>query len=267
MNTIDIESLPIIRFAHVFCIDSYKNVFAPKEHFMEITYVSEGCITLEYDGKKLIAQKGDVVCMLYNKQVRITTDTFHEHHTVGVRIHWKTLENSTAGLYLPLVTPAEHASGKIIKLIDQIIEEQFAYKECAAKGTAKVFDLLCEIDACNRRTQRLTLPGEHLYAKQAKEYIHKNIHAPIAQAAIAAHLGITPEYLCAVFKKAEGIPLIKYCNQLKLQKIEELMERENMRLHEAAALFGFSDPNYVSTLFKKYKGYSVTKKFKDKTVV
>ena len=35
-----------------------------------------------------------------------------------------------------------------------------------------------------------------------------------------------------------------------------------MRLHEAAALFGFNDPNYVSTLFKKYKGYSVTKKHK-----
>ena len=262
MNTIDMASLPTIRFAHIFSIASYENVFTPKDNFIEITYVSEGCITLEYDGKKKIAKKGDVVCLLYNTHVRITADAFHEHHTVGMRVHWKTLDNNTAGLYLPLVTPAELVSGKINKLIDQIIEEQFTYMDFATKGTAKIFSLLCEIDACNRKAQRPTLPSEHLYAQQAKAYIHKNIHAPITQAAIAEHLGITPEYLCTVFKKAEGLTLIKYCNQLKLQKIEELMERENMRLHEAAALFGFNDPNYVSTLFKKYRGYSVTKKHK-----
>ena len=52
LNTIDMASLPTIRFAHIFNIASYENVFTPKDNFIEITYVSEGCITLEYDGKK-----------------------------------------------------------------------------------------------------------------------------------------------------------------------------------------------------------------------
>ena len=260
MNAIDVTSLPILDFAHIFSKDSYEATFSPRDHFIEITYIAEGCLTLEGDGKKATARKGDIVCLLYTQHLKITTDSFHEHHTVGIRVEWKYAQNSTCGLLLPLVTSAEHATGKLKSLIGQIIDEQFAYKSCTAKGSAKIFSLLCEIDACNRKANPLPLPSEHIYAMQAKEYIHKHIHAPISQAVVAERLGITPEYLCAVFKKAEGTTLIKYCNQLKLQKIEDLMERENMRLREAAALFGFNDPNYVSTLFKKYKGYSVTKK-------
>jgi YesN/AraC family two-component response regulator len=38
------------------------------------------------------------------------------------------------------------------------------------------------------------------------------------------------------------------------------MEKEPVHLYEAAALFGYSDPNYVSRLFKKYYGYNITDK-------
>ena len=41
---------------------------------------------------------------------------------------------------------------------------------------------------------------------------------------------------------------------------EAIMQQENIRLCEACVLYGFSDPNYVSKLFKQYFGYNITDK-------
>lgn len=262
LYTLDMTSLPALQFAHIFSADTYTNRFAPREGFLEIAWLSEGSLLLERDGKQVTARQGDVICLLYDKPVTITADTYHQHHTVGICVAWQPRENPANGLYLPLVTPAEVGTGKIQSIINRLIEEQFTCQSCRAKCAAEVFRLLCAIDACNRKAKRLPLPGEQLYAQLAKEYIHKHLYSPITQSAVAAHLSISPEYLCNVFKKAEGITLMRYCNQLKLQKIGELMDRENMRLQEAAALLGYQDPNYVSALYKKYYGCNITRRHK-----
>ena len=82
----------------------------------------------------------------------------------------------------------------------------------------------------------------------------------ITQKSVAQYLSITPEYLCSVFKKVEGISFQKYVNYEKLEAIKNLIEKEQAHLYEAATLFGYSDPNYVSRLFKKYYGYNITDK-------
>ena len=61
MQTYDIESLPRLKFAHVYHADTYFNTFKKKENSMEITYISEGSITLEWDSQKVFLHKGDVL--------------------------------------------------------------------------------------------------------------------------------------------------------------------------------------------------------------
>ena len=82
------------------------------------------------------------------------------------------------------------------------------------------------------------------------------------QRAAAKSLGITPEYLCAVFRKSEGRSLIRFTNELKLENILELMRSKGVTLAEASAQYGFSDPNYVSRLYKKYFGENITEALK-----
>jgi YesN/AraC family two-component response regulator len=36
------------------------------------------------------------------------------------------------------------------------------------------------------------------------------------------------------------------------------MERENLRLYEAATRYGYTDANYVSRLYKRYFGKNIT---------
>ena len=54
------------------------------------------------------------------------------------------------------------------------------------------------------------------------------------------------------------ISLIKYVNTLKLKGVYALMKKEGFRLYEASAAYGYSDPNYVSTLYKRMFGQNIT---------
>lgn len=260
MQTYELETLPCVTFAHVYHAQSYFNTFSDRKNALEISYISAGSITVELDGTEYEAHKGDVVCLPYDRtQLRIRANAYHEHHTVYAQVKWARL-NHANGLYLPLITPARFNTAAPQAIIRQFVHDPLLFKNSPTKGAAKFLELLCEIDRCNRKQQMPHLPSEALYTQYAKEYVQKNIHFPITQKSAAAHLSISPEYLCSVFKKTTGLRFMQYVNTEKLEAIQALMAKEHIHLYEAAALFGYSDPNYVSRLFKKYYGYSITAK-------
>ena len=51
---------------------------------------------------------------------------------------------------------------------------------------------------------------------------------------------------------------MQFVNRVKLSSIRTLMAKEGVKLYEAAEMFGYTDPNYVSKLFKKYYGMNIT---------
>jgi AraC-like DNA-binding protein len=168
------------------------------------------------------------------------------------------LETTVGGLYLPLVTRASQSLRHAESIIELFIRDPLTYQDSPTRGAAKFLELLCEIDRCNKAEKKTAAPSDVLYVKRAKKYVQSNIRRPITQREVAEHLSITPEYLCAVFKKNEGITFKRYVNTEKLEAIRLLMRTEHMRLCDASAAFGYSDPNYVSRLFKKYYEYNIT---------
>jgi len=260
MQTYEIETLPRIKFAHVYHADTYYNALLKKENSMEIAFISEGSIAIEYKDKEHIANKGDIVLLPYDQeQIKIKAVAYHEHRTVFANLKWSP-QNNINGLYLPLITPAGFNTRSAANIIDQLIRNQLLFKDSQSKGASKFLELLCEIDQCNRKQKELNIPSELLYTQHAKKYVQTHLHLPITQKSVAQYLSISPEYLCYVFKKVEGISFQKYVNYEKLEAIKNLMEKEPVHLYEAAALFGYTDPNYVSRLFKKYYGYNITDK-------
>ena len=258
MKTFEINTLPRVMFAHIYNADSYNNILSAKDSSIEISFISEGTVTIEYDQKEYIAQKDDIICLPRNKmQVKIKAEQYHEHHTILARCEWST-KNDTNGLYLPVVTPAHLNTKNAEAIIDLLVRNKLLYKESPTKGAMYFLQLLCEIDYCNRKIKKANLPSETMYAKRAKEYVQNNLRSPITQKGVAEQLGISPEYLCAIFKKSEDVTFIKYVNTEKLEAIKSLMEKEHIHLYEAASLFGYADPNYVSRLFKKHYGYNIT---------
>lgn len=260
MNFIEISSLPKILFSHIYKADIYQNRFSVRDHFLEISYIADGSFELEVGNKKYCAKKGDVICLLHHDETILSAKNFHCHHTVGATVDWSFSTDEQNSLILPTVTPAENNTNTICHLIDDFVHNQIVYKESKTLGATKFLELLCAIDKCNRKVQNIDIPSELLYTNRAKSYIQKNIHTCITQNSIAEHLGISPEYLCAVFKKTEGTTIMRYINKLKLEKIKTLMDEANLHMYEAAAIYGYNDPNYVSRLYKQLFGYNITDK-------
>jgi YesN/AraC family two-component response regulator len=260
MNYIELYSLPKIHFAHTHSRRDYYNELKPKENYLEIAYVVDGEIQIEIDNKQYIAVKNDVVCLFRNKKTHITTTGPHSHHTVAAHVEWKYIDSPTSGLFIPVVTSHSLDTDLICKHIDDFIYGHNSYEESISKNAYKFLKILTEIDYCNRSTESYHLHSEWLYAERAKTFIHKKIHEPLTQKQVAHFLGISPGYLCAVFKKIQGITLIQYINKVKLEAIRQIMEREHLKLYEASSMFGYSDPNYVSRLYKKMFEHNISEK-------
>ncbi len=261
MQSFEIETLPKVRFAHVYSVASYAHPLPPTKDCIEISLISEGEICrIGEDGSETVARKGDIIFIPYDVPCAVRADAFHEHRTVCATVKWRALSEDAGGLSIPPVTPSHLVSKTAQQIIDRLIRNQLYWKESPIKGASMFLSLLCELDRCNRGERAGKLPSEVLYTRRAKEYIHAHLYEPITQGAVARWLSISPEYLCAVFRKTEGTTLMRYCNEAKLGAIRELMEIKHLRLYEAAALLGYSDPNYVSRLFKKYYGYNITDK-------
>ena len=258
MNTVEVYSLPKLFFAHAYKTDTYNNYIKGSKGHMEISYISEGEVLYEIGDNSILARKGDILCFL--EAVTVKASAFHSHHTVCALVDWDFLENNSHGLYLDCLSGEVEGTAEIRQLIDDIIYNFPLYESSAAKGAGKFLDILCKIDACNRKSKDLKLPGAFLYTEKAKKYIHRHIYKPITQTEIAEYLDITPEYLCNVFKKNQGITLMKYVNQLKLEGIKDIMNKEHIPLYKAAELFGYTDANYVSRLYKNLFGHNITDK-------
>ena len=259
---ITISALPEMRFSHIYKADVYKSHFKPRRDFLEISYVSEGSLCVQVNNERICAKQGDVICLFNHDDTFVVADQPHCHHTVGVSVVWEETDDEENALLLPLVTQAHCNTEKTCRLIDDMINRQLFYRSSKIQGASKWLALICEIDKCNRKMQLSSSPGERRYANAVKDYLQYNIYQPITQRDIAEHLGISSEYLCAVFKKVEGITVMHYINKTKLEAIKTVMDNKNLRLYEAAAMYGYNDPNYVSHLYKKIFGHNITDKLR-----
>ncbi len=160
-------------------------------------------------------------------------------------------------LFLPFFLQNQDMS-RAMHLIDEIIRVHTMQKDDKITAAGLFLQLLGRIDRQVTRSGEIT-PAQREYIKRAKAYIFEHLHEPILQNEIAAHLGITPEYLCMIFKKAEGISVVPYIGRIKLKQIRQLMTVQSLSLAQASAQLGYVDPNYVSRLYKKYFGMNITK--------
>ncbi len=256
MKAIEVTSMPTLRFAHIYGTTDYRNRFYPQKNFIEISYIEKGSITICDGENQYVAEENDITCLVRDRQIDITSKGYHRHHTVGINLEW--VDKYNGGILLPVVTQKKNKTSDICRKIDWLIHNSIICEHSPTKCAAEILDLLCKIDECNRKTLSDELPGDYIYVYKAKKYLSKHITEPIMQKDIAKHLGITPTYLCSIFKKNEGITLMKYINSEKLKSIKTLMETKKLPLYEAAALYGYSDPNYVSRLYKNIFGYNIT---------
>ena len=94
------------------------------------------------------------------------------------------------------------------------------------------------------------------YIYQAIAYMEKHMNEKIDLGVLAAQSYWSEGHFRAVFKDITGFSPVEYLNRLRIVKSLEYMEKENLRISEAAERVGIYDPSYYSRLFKKVIGYA-----------
>lgn len=262
MEYISLKSIPKLNFAHVYGAVDYKNDLAQAENTIELSYITQGSTEeLQENAPSVIKRVGDVSCNLFHQKTPIRSHGWHEHHTVAFHVEFDYSREPKDGFF-PILRhlPQNENSYKAHRLIDEIIQLSQSHEttELAVSG---LFLQLLSVVSMMAQNESANEPYNMLfYVNKAKEYIFNNLQYPITQREVAAYLRITPEYLCNVFKAVTGETVVGFINRTKLRKIRSLIARENVKLYQAAEMYGYSDPNYVSRLYKKLFGQNITER-------
>jgi len=72
---------------------------------------------------------------------------------------------------------------------------------------------------------------------------------------LATMIGVTPQHLGRLFRRALGQSPLEYLVRLRLNRaLQLLVERPDLRVHEVGAAVGYPDPNYFIRLFRSREG-------------
>lgn len=95
--------------------------------------------------------------------------------------------------------------------------------------------------------------------RRALAYIHYNFRRNIKVSDVAKHIGYSPNYFSAEFKKETGVEFQKYIQELRLDFAMNLLKLSKLSVTEACFESGFNTLPHFSQTFKKKFGITPEK--------
>lgn len=244
-----------------------------KHDFLEMTYVYSGEYTQTVNQKKLLMKRGDFFildtfvvheikripddCLLIN--IMMKKEYFIENllskladsNVLSSFLISAIYKNSLTGNYLLF---KENDSKKMDVLIEEIVLElnkkQIGWNEATNSLIVLLFTEILRKNSNstykhNRLTNSTSVPIIDIL-----NYIDKNYDS-ISLVDCATHFGIHPNYLTRLLKKHTNKTFIEIVQQLKMEKVINLLCNTNLSVVQILELTGFSNSNHFYKLFKK----------------
>ena len=110
-------------------------------------------------------------------------------------------------------------------------------------------DLTHKIDSYNHKSLSSKL-------NKAIAYIKNNIGGQITLSDVSEAIGLSPNYVSAVFKKELNKRFSDYITETRIEFAKTLLKSDEYKIYEISDQVGISDSLYFSKLFKKHTGFS-----------
>ncbi|MBR5529453.1 MAG: helix-turn-helix transcriptional regulator [Oscillospiraceae bacterium] len=272
LNNISFEQ---ISFAHNLIADNYSyhaiGETAGDCQVLEIGFVEENPVVCSGSMGDIVFEENGIFIIPPNYAFSIAVEDperIHRHTSAEFLIRCDSSFTDTfilprgKSLTLPFYLAPSAENSEIIARIRDIACAQTAqlqrnyFEECAdfmallAKICDRTQHSLCAGDTAS--------PGNRRHCIRAKAYISENIDKRLTVSDVANAIGVSKNYLTNVFSSTEGMPLMEYINRSKLSYMMLLIRRYDYTLAQAGKHVGFSDVNYISRIFKRYYGMTVT---------
>jgi AraC-like DNA-binding protein len=114
----------------------------------------------------------------------------------------------------------------------------------------QMLQLLAEDFLCIKRVDG-ALPGTFVIYRKIVRFLNETYCSDLSREAFESSFDQTREYLCQIFKKYAGIPMLTYVHRLRIQRAKELLQTTGKPVSEIAREVGFQDPYYFSKVFKR----------------
>ena len=137
-----------------------------------------------------------------------------------------------------------------------------SHKEnCASSALicgANALNLMFELD----RTVRKSIKAKnnkyvHYYVDKAESILHKRYFEKITLKNVALELGVTPNYLSAIFKSSKGVGFTDRLLEIRMKKAELLLKEAKLSEAEISSLVGYDEIGHFRRRFKQYFGVGI----------
>jgi YesN/AraC family two-component response regulator len=124
-----------------------------------------------------------------------------------------------------------------------------------SKGVFSLEETLSHLDAALERRREVSGEAQRL-VRQAMAYMQAHYAEQLSREEVAAHVGLSDDYLSACFRKELGLTPIAYLNRYRVQQARSLLKNTHKSVTEIALEVGFSGSSYFSRIFHRETGMS-----------
>ena len=89
---------------------------------------------------------------------------------------------------------------------------------------------------------------------RVKTYIDDHLDGDTSLYVLSSHVHLCPEHLLRLFKKQEGVTILQYINDLKLEKAKQMLAETDIQIKDIATRLGFTSAGYFGRFFKSKLG-------------
>ena len=133
-------------------------------------------------------------------------------------------------------------------------EDRFKYYNlrCAALLTNILLQVLRHLEFNNNDSQQYSLVND------ITNYIQQHYAEPLSNESIGKQFGYHPVYINSLMRKIANTSLHQYLISTRLHQAMQMIMETTLSVEEISAAVGFSNPQYLSRLFKTRYGISLS---------
>lgn len=210
--------------------------------FNELTIVLKGELIYEVNGQTYVIKKGDYIYIKSNSIRSRKEGTQADYVSFNF---YKDIEN--------LPTHVSDCITNEIKLMLGVCDEIYSKYNDWFDKIDKALDLIITL-----LKNKVVSLEENPIILSIKRYIRNNLSTKLTLSKISNHVGYSPNYCDALFKKETGISVVSYLIEERIAEAKRLIDEKILSLKDIAESVGFDDYNYFSRTFKKVSGATPT---------